>query len=352
MARVLRLAAALAFALLPCRALQAQSTTGLCTTVPPSHVERCLAAVQAAHSVQPQLGLLLVGAGSTPALHGRRWGPLAGVAGAARLGMVPIRFPDVLVEDDAPVPPPVSGMRRVTTIALGLDGSAVLLPGARAGSLAGLGSVELLVGLSYVPLDLISREAFPGRGAELSWSGGARIGLVGESGALPAVSLSLLYRRVGEMTVGNACEGTDRADPRLEEGARACYGAGDAAEASFDLATRSARANLSRAIGPVRLGASLGRDRHEGDLSVIVRGPDAAFGEARARAIYPRGPVGLDTGRWSGFLDAGLAVEGAELSAAFGWMQGGERIPGYRADADFDPARGSTYAGFSVRLVR
>jgi hypothetical protein len=321
--------------------LRAQDSAALCGTVPAPYAERCIAAAQTASAVQPALGVLLAGSGAPPPDGPLRFGL---VTAAVRLSAVPVVFPDILDETDLEPPPAVDGRRRLNTVAVAVDAAAVLFPG-----IGGSGSIEVLVGAGFLPFDLISREAYPTGGAQFSWTAGARVGVLGESALLPAVSVSHQYRRLGTLGVGNACEGTIGPAAGFTE--PACYGAGDVAEAIFDASSWNTRVRIDRGVGPLSIGGVVGHDRHRGELNVTVRGESAAIGGARTHVVHERGPVPLRTSRWSGFLDAALPVEFASLVASAGWMQGGERVDGFGTSSAFDPGAGAFHLSLGARLA-
>jgi hypothetical protein len=320
--------------------LRAQDSAALCGTVPAPYAERCIAAAQTASAVQPALGVLLAGSGAPPVDGALRFGL---VTAAVRLSAVPIAFPDILEENDLEPPPPVGGRRRLNTVAVAVDAAAVLVPGT-----AGFGPIEALAGAGYLPFDLISREAYPTGGAQLSWTVGARVGVLGGSALLPTVSVSHQYRRIGTLSVGNACEGSIGPASGFTE--QACSGAGDVAEAIFDASSWNTRVRIERGVGPLSVGGVVGHDRHRGELNVIVRGVRTAIGGARAHLLHQRGPVPLRTSRWSGFLDAALPVEFATLVASAGWMQGGERVAGFGTEGAFDPEAAAIHVSFGARF--
>lgn len=342
MLRVTTLAAVLAVA--ATSTLRAQEPVAGCGTVPAPYTGRCVAAVQTAHAAQPQIGLLVAGPGSaTPLRRDARRGRLSA---GFRVSMLTLSIPDIVTENDAAEPPPVLERRRTPTVALGADGAVEVLRGA-----GGLGSVEVLGGVGYLPFDLVSREVYPTDGAQLWWTGGVRLGVIPESGVLPGLTLSLQYRALGALSVGNACEGTERPDPTPGSTQRVCYGAGDAAEARFDLSSWNARARLGRTFGPVGLGLTLGHDRHDGELHLTTRGASGAVGAASTQRIHPTGPVPLATSRWNAFLDAVVALPAVSLVGALGWMQGGERVAGFPTESAFDPGEASLHASVGARIA-
>lgn len=326
-----------------------------CSGVPVVFAGRCTAAVQTAHSVQPQLGILVAGGlpGLSAGTRGMRLGPLPRVNASARAGFVQLRMPRITEEANEPAPAPPAPLNQeltVLAVALGADVSFGVSPGLGVGPGVRVGAVDVLASATYVPFDLISREVFHSRSAQVALGAGVRLGVLAESGALPGVTVSVTYSRLGTVQIGTACEGEQQPDPFSSSNppATICRGEGDVAQASVSTATLSTRAAVSKRLGPLGLAAGAGYDRFSGDFDVEVLG-------SRGTPIFPtrvyHSPGGeVENERWSGFVNASFALPFGALSGEAGWMQGGERVPGFPEASEFDPAAGTFFGRIGARL--
>lgn len=337
------------------RAGAQEEVPAACSGAPTVFAGRCTAAVQAAHSVQPQLGILVAGGlpGLSAGTGGMRPGVLPRVYASARAGFVQLRMPRITEEANEPapaVPAPLNEELTVTALALGADVSLGVSPGFSVGPGMRMGAVDVLASATYVPFDLISREVFHSRSAQAALGAGVRLGVLAESGALPGVTVSVMYGRLGSVQIGTACEGEQQPDPfsTANPPSTICRGEGDVAQASVSTAGWSARAAASKRLGPLGLAAGAGYDRFGGDFDVEVLG-------SRGTPIFPTRVYHSSGGeveneRWSGFLNASLALPFGALSGEAGWMQGGERVPGFPEASDFDPSRGTFFGRAGARL--
>jgi|GEM_PF-2307976 len=349
------LAAALAVTVsLPVHA-QGGPETACAAGIPAAFAGRCIAAVQAAAAAQPQLGLLVAGGLPGPAAGpgGARLGFLPGLNAFVRANLVRGRLPDIITEANSPppaLPAPLTEERSVTTVALSADVALGVVPGFRVAPGVQAGALDVMASASYLPFDLISRELFNNSSAQFAWGVGVRLGLLQESGAVPGLSLSVARRSLGGVQIGTVCEGEEVADPisTTTPPSTLCREEGDVAQASVSVASWSTRAALSKRVMGVGLGVGAGYDRFTGDLDVAVLG-------AQGTAINPtrvyRSPgAEMENERWSGFLNASMPLPMGAVSAELGWMQGGERVPGFPEESAFDPGKGTLSLSLGVRL--
>ena len=345
-------AAALAAVVVALPARAQEAVPAACSGVPVALAGRCSAAVQTAHSMQPQLGILSAGGlpGLSAATRGIRLGPLARVDAAAHAGFVRLHMPRITDETNPPppaVPGPLNEEQTVTAVALRADAALGVSPGLGAGR---VGSLDLLGSISYLPFDLISREVFHKGSAQVALGAGVRLGVLAESAGLPGVSVSLMYRELDVVQIGTACEGDQTPDPfsTATPPSTLCREEGDVAQATVSTANWSTRAAVSKRVGALGLAVGAGYDRFSGDFDVEVLGPG---GTPIAPTRVYHSPGGkLESDRWSGFLNASFALPFGALSGEVGWMQGGERVPGFQEESDFDPEKGTVFLSVGARL--
>jgi hypothetical protein len=331
--------------------VRAQELEGACAGVPAVHADRCVATAQAAASMQPALGIAIAGGnptlGSTGAGGARLFG-VPGLSASFRVNVTPIRIPDVTQENDATTPPPLTQSLTAVTVAVGGTVSMGITQG-----VGGVGAVDLLASGTYLPFDLVNREVYKTQSAQFAWGAGARVGLLRESATLPGVSVSVMRRQVGAVQIANVCEGDDLPDPTGTDTppSTLCRSDGDVGDFNLDLAGWSTRAAVSKAVGPVGLAAGVGYDRYESEVGLDIRGGEIGAGQTGAQRIYHRPSRSLESSRWSAFLDVAARVPVGSIAAELGWMQGGDALPGFSADSDFDPGAGTFFGSLGFRLA-
>ena len=178
-----------------------------------------------------------------------------------------------------------------------------------------------------------------------------RLGLLRETARVPGVTVSVMYRSMGEVQFGNVCEGSETADPNpgAPPGTTLCNVDGDVGQARVGLTGWNTRAMLSRRVLGVGLTLGAGYDRYVDDFDVAVLGQRGT--PANRARVYRGRTTELRSDRWSGFLGASYVLRYGTLVAEVGWMQGGERVTGFPAESDFDPAAGTVFASFGGRYT-
>ena len=337
------LAGAIAVTAAPAAAQNSIET--VCTTdIPVQAVEECAVVAQAVDAAQPQLGILMAGGNptlGTASTGGVRLGLIPRVSLTGRINVVAARLPDIRevrneggqpVTDQFTLPAPAVG----ANLSVGLTQGFSLAP-----MLGGFGAVDLLASVSVLPLELLGDEF--GENA-FSWGAGARVGLIRESFVTPGASVSLMYRRLGEMSFGTVCEGTE---VPTTENRSVCSGGGDFGEISFGLANWSARGAVSKRVLGLGLTAGVGYDRFDTDADFAFRAPAPPLGQEE---VYRYRDIEVDNDRWSAFLDASFTLLIGSLVAEVGWMQGSTPIQGFPAASDFNPREGTFFGSVGARL--
>lgn len=306
--------------------------------------EECAVVAQAVDAAQPQLGILMAGGNpilGTASTGGIRLGLIPRVSVTGRLNVVAARLPDITEElngadqvQEFAVPAPAVG----ANVSVGLTQGFSVAP-----LIGGFGAIDLLGSVSVLPLSLLDdfeESAF-------SWGAGARVGLIRESFVTPGVSLSVMYRNLGEVTFGNVCSGTETPAVDNRSVCSVNDDGEDFGEIQFGLSNWSTRAAVSKRLLGLGLTAGVGYDRFSTDADFAFRAPSGANG---ADQIFRYQDVAVDNDRWSAFLDASFTVLVASLVGEVGWMQGADPIQGFPDTSDFDAGEGTWFGSLGLRL--
>lgn len=315
----------------------------VCSGVPEGARDECAIVAQAVDAAQPQLGILMAGGNpilGTASTGGVRLGLIPRVSLTGRVNVVAARMPDIRELDDGQadefaVPAPAVG----ANVSVGVTQGFSLAP-----MIGGFGAIDLLGSVSVLPLSLVDDfgdNAF-------SWGAGARVGLMRESFVTPGVSVSLMYRNLGDVSFGQVCESGE--GPSLtaptDPGRRSCTGDGDFGEIDFGLSNWSARAAVSKRLLGLGLTAGVGYDKFDTDANFAFSTP--AVGGTRE--VFRFDDVAVDNGRWSAFLDASFTVLVASLVGEVGWMQGSDPVEGFPSASDFDAGDGTWFGSLGMRI--
>jgi len=322
-----------------------------CAGLPAEARETCVTVAQAAESTQPQLGILLAGGNptlGTASTSGVRLGILPRVTAGVRLNVVGARVPDIIVDEDdgsselgetIKVPAPALG----GYVAVGLTQGFTLGP-----TVGGFGAIDLLGSATWLPFRAFDVEGFE-EAPEIAFGVGARVGLLRESFVTPGVSVSVMYRRLGEASFGEVCPGGETPVPGGGDGA--CPNPGDLGEFDFDLTNWSYRGVVSKRLLGLGLAAGLGYDQFESDVRYAFRyQPPAPIGPLGPTLVRRSPEVTVESSRWSAFANASFTVLVGTITLEGGWMQGGEAIEGFPSGSDFDPEQGNFFGSLGVRL--
>ena len=315
-----------------------------CAGVPAQVRETCFTVAQAAESAQPQLGILIAGGNptlGTASTGGVRLGLIPRASVSGRLNVVFARLPDIVedqtsgtiqaINDAVGIPAPALG----ANVSIGLTNGISLAP-----TVGGFGSVELLGSVTWLPFNALGVEGFDEDTPDLSWGGGVRVGLLRESFTMPGVSVSAMYRRLGQVGFGDVCPGGETAG--------VCTVEGDVGEFDFDLTNTSIRAAVSKRLLGLGLTAGVGYDQFDSDVNFAVRYNDPLV-PATTR-VFRSGERKVDNDRWSAFLDASFTLLVGTIAGEIGWIQGSDPIEGFPAASDFDPQEGNFFGSLGVRI--
>ncbi len=276
---------------------------------------------QGVEVVQPRIGLAAAGGN-----------PVAGTA--STLGMRIGNFPRIsiggrvtAVQADLP---PIRRIGRVGDIdfavaALAVDGAIGLFQGfSPAITVGGVLSLDLLAsaGLVFLPDD----EGFDD--LPFAWGAGLRLGILRESFTAPGISVTAMYRRVGDVEFG---------DPQLR-GTEAWF----AADGYTNL---SVRGTIGKRLFGIGLTAGAGYDRYSTDIAWRFIDPADPGGAPISVAVD-----GFTNDRFLFFVNGGLTLLILTASLELGWQQGGDVVPGPLPAVGFDPEEGAFFGSFAIRI--
>ena len=329
--------------------------------VPSSARENCVVVAQAVESAQPQLGILLAGGNptlGTASTGGVRLGILPRVSATAKANLVFIHLPDILAESAGGAVQRLNSSVGIPAPALSGTASVGVFPGVSLlPTIGGVGAVDLLGTATWLPLSTFDSEGFSrGDVPDFTWGLGARVGLLRESFTTPGVSVSLMYRRLADLSYGDVCDSPGSAQQTgsgsgYTVAAGPCGSSGDPGEFSMNLTDWSTRAAVSKRLLGLGLTVGVGYDRFGSDVGFGLR-TSCPTGTTGSTSCYARfSDLSTKNSRWSGFVDGSFSILMATLAAEVGWLQGSDPIQGYPTSSDFDPGNGTFFGSVGLRIA-
>ncbi|HSH46739.1 MAG TPA: hypothetical protein VK966_12915 [Longimicrobiales bacterium] len=268
----------------------------------------CGQVVDAMTTLQPSIGVSFTGGNhtlGTATTIGRRLGLFPRISVTARATGALADGPDLLdgfdatIGEDGELPP-----MGTTGIPMGsLQGDIVvgLFNGLSFGpAVGGLGSVDLLGSLSFIPaLDAIGLDE-----SIVNWGAGARVGILRQGLVMPGISVSGMYRKMGEQSFGNV-------------------GEGDPAQFSSDLSTLSLRGAISKGILAFDLAAGAGYDIYSSDVGFDFQLTCPASECTVETTASPTEPIQgeLKTAAWNVFGNVGLSLLVVNIVGEVGYQK-------------------------------
>jgi hypothetical protein len=309
-------------------------TAGLCGTAAPlvaqnaqcagfSTVQNgrqsCDAAVDLTRAYHPIAGLLI--SGGNPLLGGgASMGGLGKFAVALRANAAHVVIPDLAVDANNNV---AQSDARLAPLPL-LEGALGLFKGLPNGmlSLDFLGSAQLVPNEKLVSDIRVDPDAPRIGPISLGLGYGARLGLLGEHGPLPGVSLSVMRRSIPTIGFGNLSAGDDLA-------------------ADLNLQATSVRAVTSKRWAVVTLAGGAGWSKYTGDAVATFRDP--ATGLPQNISLH------LDQSRTVIFADAGIDLKFMKIVGEIGHQSGKDQqlITNFQG---FDDTKGTTFYSAELRF--
>ncbi len=296
------------------------SQTSECAVYVSSTRRVCSAAVDATRAFHPIAGILV--SGGNPTIGSA--GTLGGVGHATfslRANAVELVVPDLDYSGGAAAVPAGD---MFWAPAPQVDGAIGIYPGLSGGLLG----IDLLGSAQLLPTDQIDNftvaaNAHQIGGVALGLGYGVRVGLLGESSLLPAVSVSVMRRDMPQIAYGNVP-------------------GGDRYSFAVDLHATNLRLAASKKLMIFDLAAGLGWDKYSGDALIRFRDPITGV-------TQPDVPIELDNSRVLGFLNAGMSLSFLRITGEVGY-QGGKDQELTTDFEDFDTTEGKLFAGFGLRV--
>jgi hypothetical protein len=319
--------------------------------------EACLAAVQAALSAQPTLGILIAGGNPTiggAGAAGFRLGLIPRVSAGVRLNVVPVRLPGILAEQVTGQVGAITRRYGAPAPALTGDVAVSLSPGMNvAPGIGGIGALSLLGSATFIPFQLLGAGGF--ERSDLAFGLGARVHLLRESFVAPGVSASLMRKQMNQVAFGNVCPHPHASvqvpGTSPPQQVSACPAPGDAGEFAVDLVDWSTRLVASKSLFGFGAAVGLGHDRYRSDLDFGFRAREPIPG-TQTTPIFRVADERLNTSRWTVFGNLAFSLLVASIGVEAGWQQGTPPISGFRnIGSDFDPRGGTWYGSLGTRLA-
>lgn len=208
----------------------------------------CTTVATTLSNVQPAIGIGFSGGNPTLGMGGTlgtRFGMIPRFSFTARANAVLTELPDIFGDfsPDLDSPSDQIGSLQTTSVpvgalqadlAIGVFNGITLVP-----TMGGLGSIDLLGSVAFIPViqDLGIEEAI------VSWGVGARVGILKGGLLAPGLSVSGMYRRLGDVQFGDIADG-------------------DPGEFATDLSTLSLRAVVSKGVAMLDFALGAGYDRY------------------------------------------------------------------------------------------
>lgn len=267
----------------------------------------CGQVVNALTNIQPTIGIGFTGGNhqiGTATTIGRRLGLFPRIAVTARANAALADVPNLLDGFDATLNssgelPPME-TSKLPLGSLQGDVALGLFNGISVGPIGGLGAVDLLGSVSFIPA--IEETGL----AEhiINWGAGARVGILKQGLVMPGISVSGMYRNMGEVGFGDV-------------------DGGDPAEFSTNLSTLSLRAAISKGILAFDFAAGGGYDMYTSDVSFDFELTCPATECGTPTTARPTVPIAgeLQTAAWNVFANAGLSLLVLNLVGEVGYQK-------------------------------
>lgn len=272
----------------------------------------CGQVVNALTNVQPTIGIAFTGGNhvlGTATTIGRRLGLFPRISVTARVNAALADVPNLLdgfdatIGSDGELPPMTTS--KLPFGSLQGDVALGLFNGISLGPLGGLGAIDLLGSLSVIP-------AIEETGLAdhiINWGAGARIGILKQGLILPGISVSGMYRNMGEVSFGSVDDG-------------------DPAQFATDLSTLSLRAAVSKGILAFDFAVGGGYDIYTSNTSFdfeLVCPATTCGAPATARPTEPIAGE-LQTAAWNVHGNVGLSLLILNIVGEVGYQKATEVI--------------------------
>jgi hypothetical protein len=279
----------------------------------------CSAAVDGTRAFHPVFGILVSGGNPTIGTAAARG--LGHASFTVRANAVNVVLPDLNYTGSSSTVP--AGDKLFVPAPL-LEGSVGLYKGMT----GGLFALDFLTSAQLLPTDQINNLTVDSNARRigsiaLGLGYGARIGILGGMGFLPAVSVSVMRRGIPRITYGD-----------VPAGDRYSYG--------VDLQATNFRLIASKQAAIVDVAVGLGVDKYTGNAIIQFRDPITS-------TIQPNVAVKLNNSRILSFVNAGISMSMVRLTGEVGY-QGGKDQNLTTDFEDFDTTVGKFFAGLGLRV--
>lgn len=274
----------------------------------------CGQVANAFENVQPTIGIAFSGANptlGTATTIGRRLGLFPRISVTARANLALADVPDVsgfganLTGSSTTAELGPMGTVGAPVGSLQADVAVGLLNGISAGPVEGLGSVDLLASLAFIP-------AVEETGLEdhiLNFGAGARLGIIRQGLLMPGLSVTGMYRMMSEQTFGDVA-------------------GGDPAEFAADLKVMSGRIMASKGILLLDVAAGAGYDIYTSDVSMAweltCRTTECLLVDGNGLTLPGSVTGEVETAAWNVFVNAGLSLLIINVVAEVGYQKATE----------------------------
>lgn len=270
----------------------------------------CAQVAKSFEDVQPTIGIAFSGANptlGTASTLGRRLGLFPRISLTARANIALADVPNlldgfnpVLSGASAGATLPAMETTKLPVGSLQGDIALGLFNGVGVGPIDGLGAIDLLGSLSFIP-------AVKETGLEdniLNFGAGARIGILKQGLLMPGISVTGMYRMMGEQKFGDVT-------------------AGDPAEFSTDLSVMSGRIMISKGILLLDVAAGAGYDIYKSDVSMAwdLICDTTECNTAGVSSIPGSVSGSVETAAWNVFANAGLSLLLINVVAEVGYQK-------------------------------
>ncbi|MFW6080210.1 MAG: hypothetical protein ACODAE_11355, partial [Gemmatimonadota bacterium] len=192
-----------------------------------------------------------------------------------------------------------------------------------AATVGGVGSLDLLGEIGVVSLP--SDDGF--RDDPFTWSLGARLGLLRESFTLPGISVTAMYRRIGDVGMG---------DPSL---------AGTDGFFALDgVSAWTVRGAVGKRLFTFGLTAGIGYDHYSSDVRFGVADP------ATGASFLTPEVEDFDNDRYMLFGNISWTLLILHAVAELGWQSGADDVSRILPSGADDADGGSLFGGIAIRL--
>src|SRR6266516_2703699 len=285
----------------------------------------CNTAVDAIRAFHPLAGMIV--SGGNPVLGtATSLGGIGHLTVTARVNAIKASLPNPDSASQSQVPSSFHGAIPAPIVEAALG----LLRG-RGGFLSvdALGSAVLLPTSGVSGLSVDSNAAHIG-GAALGIGYGARVGILGGTFPIPALSVSWMHRTLPRIQYGNVSQST--------------FGTGDQFQFDMDLKADNYRAVASWKFVLVDLAAGLGVDHYSSSAtSISFHDNPLSPGSVRTVVINP------SSTREVAFLNGGLSLAALKLVGELGYQTGKDQH--FTTNfSNFDPKAGHVFVGIGLRF--